>query len=152
MSEPSRGESQVPQSMQPARHAAPKGNARLQRRSVIVTSGTTAAALFVAGVFSPSYPHPWCEPMLAQPHAKQTGAQIIAGIGHIASQYPSSPAEQLVQGRENFDAAGATDQAAEQDADNFQILGDLSAAMQVTRTALDDEQQAERSCGIRTGG
>lgn len=119
------------------------------RHPRLVFAGAAAVVLIMGGVIagvelsSPSYPHPWCGPVLAELHAKGgTEAQYEATMQRLEQQ-DGAPVGQLLQDLYAYDAAYAQ----EQNATDMQMLGSITGTMGALETVGDDLKQINKECG-----
>jgi hypothetical protein len=124
----------------PARRRRPRGKALLAiiASGVVVIAGVvTAVVVFVSG---PSYPHPWCGPVLAQLHAHETQNEFDTNMTALESR--GAPVAQLIS---DGDTA-VQDQAAADNSSNFAAFGDLTAGMGALQKVSTDLQAIDRAC------
>jgi len=121
------------------------GTSRRPRRKLAVIAGVLgvaaiAAAAGVALTSGPSYPHPWCAPVIAQFHARETPTQYLVGL--TALQNSGAPIGQLVTDEGTYQQDEAEESASGQEGFTavFDAPGDVAA---VSR----DLQQVNRECG-----
>jgi hypothetical protein len=119
------------------------------KRARLLSAGAAALALIVGGVVagielsSPSYPHPWCGPVLAEMHANGgTEADYEATMQRLEQQ-DGAPVGQLLSDLYNYDEAYAQ----QENASDMQIMGALSNSMAALQTVGDDLKQINKECG-----
>ncbi len=134
-----------------ASHAAPK---RWQGRPVILAAAGAAAVamvvgtLFAAGVIGgPSYPHPWCGPLLAQLHASGESEQAFeSSLSQIRTQ-DHAPVGKLLSDLYAYDVAHSS----EQNASDYTMEGSLAGEMGALAVVGSDLQILNSQCAQPPG-
>jgi hypothetical protein len=101
-----------------------------------------AVTMFAAGVFSPSYPHPWCGPLIAQLHTTGGSQQSFESALQGIQKQDHAPIGKLLTDLYNYDAANA----AEQNDNNFSALGAIGGALGALNTVSGDLKALNLRC------
>ena len=125
-----------------------------RRKPVVLAGAVTVAATLIAVVLvttgvggGPSYPYPWCGPLLAELHADSGTEQNYEAVMAQLQQQDHAPVGKLLSDLYGYDTASA----AAQDGNNFTVLGNTASAMGALSAVGGDLQILNRKCGQPPG-
>jgi hypothetical protein len=127
---------------------------RTWRRSLIApaggiaTVGVVVVILLATGVIGgPSYPHPWCGPVIAQLTASEgTQQSLTAGLRRAQSQ-DHAPVSNLVSDIYSYETA----RVAVENGSNLDALSNLASEQAALNVVASDLKAINRDCGQPSG-
>jgi len=131
----------------PTLAAPPPGRAWL-RHPMILAAGAAvivlaAVALFALGVFAPSYPHPWCGPLITRLQSRTgTETSFENDLGRIADRQ-HAPLGTLLYDLATYDIA----YSAVQNGSILDAQGNLAAEGRALSAVNADLRSLNRQCG-----
>ena len=124
------------------------------RRGLIILAGAgvvavavVIAALFTAGVIGgPSYPHPWCKPLLAQLHATgETEQEFEAAVSQIQQQ-DHAPVGTMLSDVNSYEI----DKQTVQNGSDLSLMGNLASEGVALQSVAADLKVLNRDCAQPT--
>ena len=101
------------------------------------------AALFTAGVIGgPSYPHPWCKPLLAQLHAKGGTEQEFESALSQIQQQDHAPVGTMLSDVNSYEI----DKQAVQNGSDLSLVGNLTSEGAALQSVATDLKVLNRDC------